>query len=170
MTAEAIAGDQAKVSVHVRVPQAVAFRAFTEEIDQWWRRGLKYRVGRKGAGILHLEAGVGGRLFESFEDGRVVQTGGVTVWEPPSRLVFEWRAVNFQPSEKTEVEVRFEARATGTLVTVIHRGWAKIRPDHPARHHLDVVPFLRMMGLWWGDLMSSFREHLARLAPDEGRE
>jgi hypothetical protein len=29
----------------------------------------------------------------------------VTVWEPQVRLVFEWRAKNFAPAEKTEVEV-----------------------------------------------------------------
>jgi uncharacterized protein YndB with AHSA1/START domain len=149
--------------VHVRVAQAEAFRIFTEEIDQWWRRGLRYRVGGKG-GILHLEPRVGGRLFESFDTSpaaRVVETGRVIAWEPPARLAFEWRAVNFAPLEKTEVEVLFEPSAGGTLVTVTHRGWSKIRPDHPVRHRLDVGPFLRMVGLWWGDLLTSLREHAA---------
>ena len=155
-------GDQARVSVRVAVEPEVAFRIFTEEIDQWWRRGLRYRVAGRRRGIIHLEPGVGGRLFESFETGsatRVVETGRVTTWEPPRRLVFEWRAVNFAPSEKTEVEVIFEPSPSGTLVTVTHRGWSKIRLDHPARHGHDVVGFIRMMGLWWGDLMSSLREH-----------
>jgi uncharacterized protein YndB with AHSA1/START domain len=161
-----IPGDQAKVSVLVEVPPADAFRIFTEEIDRWWRRGFKYRVaGKRKGGIIHLEPRVGGRLFESFEGSsgtRVVQTGTVTAWEPPSRLVFEWRAVNFKPSDaSTEVEVSFEESASGTMVTVIHRGWSKVRPDHPARHGLEVAPFVRMMGLWWGDLMSSMREHAA---------
>jgi uncharacterized protein YndB with AHSA1/START domain len=160
-----IPGDQAKVSVLVEVPPADAFRIFTEEIDQWWRRGFKYRVAGKRRGIIHLEPRVGGRLFESFEGSsgtKVVQTGTVTAWEPPSRLVFEWRAVNFEPSDaSTEVEVSFEESASGTMVTVIHRGWSKVRPDHPARHGLEVAAFIRMMGLWWGDLMSSLREHAA---------
>jgi uncharacterized protein YndB with AHSA1/START domain len=155
-------GDQATVTVLVGVPPDVAFRVFTEEIDQWWRRGLKYRVAGKRRGIIRLEPRVGGRLFESFDtsDGtRVVETGRVTSFEPPARLVFEWRAVNFAPAEKTEVEVLFQPSASGTLVTVKHRGWSAIRPDHPARHGLDVSAFLRMMGLWWGDLLSSLREH-----------
>jgi len=65
--------------------------------------------------------------------------------------------VNFAPGEKTEVEVTFEPSGEETLVTVVHRGWSAIRGDHPVRHGLDVVGFLRMRGLWWGDLMSSFR-------------
>ena len=114
-------GDQARATVLVAVPPAVAFRVFTEEIDQWWRRGLKYRVAGGNRGFIHLEPRPGGRLYESFE------TRGTT----PS------------PS--------------GTLVTVTHRGWASLRPDHPARHGQDVGPFIRTMGLWWGDQLTSLR-------------
>ena len=165
MSSLAAPDDQATITVHVAAPPAVAFRVFTDEIDLWWRRGLKYRVAGTRRGIIRLEPGVGGRLFESFEsdDGtRVVQTGRVTSWEPPARLVFEWRAVNFAPAERTEVEVLFQPASGGTLVTVQHRGWKNIRSDHPARHGLDVAPFLRMMGLWWGDLLTSLREHAGK--------
>ncbi len=157
-------GDQARVSVVVAVPPEEAFRVFTEEIDQWWRRGFRYRVAGTRRGIIHLEPKVGGRLFESFDDGketRVFETGRVTVWEPPSRLAFEWRAVSFAPGEKTDVEVTFAPSPSGTLVTVTHRGWSRIRANHPARHGLEVAAFIRMMGMWWGDLMSSMREHVA---------
>ena len=160
-------GDQATVSVLVEVDPAVAFRVFTEDIDRWWRRGLRYRVAGKHRGIIHLEPRVGGRLFESFATSageQVVESGRVTAWEPPSRLVFEWRAVNFAPSEKTEVEVIFAASSSGTLVTVKHRGWSAIRPDHPVRHGEDVATFLRSRGLWWGDQMSSLREFVAATA------
>ena len=44
-------------------------------------------------------------------------------------------------------------------VTVTHRGWAAVRPDHPARHGEPPGQFLRRIGLWWGDLMTSFRVH-----------
>jgi uncharacterized protein YndB with AHSA1/START domain len=154
-------GDQARVSVLVRVSQAAAFRIFSEEIDQWWRRGEQFRVAGKRRGVIHLEPRVGGRLFESFETSsgeRVVETGRVTAWEPPARLAFEWRAVNFAAQEWTEVEVSFETSPSGTLVTVTHRGWSKIRADHPARHGKDVPAFLRMMGLWWADLLTALRQ------------
>jgi uncharacterized protein YndB with AHSA1/START domain len=157
-----IPGDQARVSVSVAVEPADAFRIFTEEIDQWWRRGLKYRVSGKGRGVLHLEPHVGGRLFEEIESAagpRAIETGRVTAWAPPDRLVLEWRAVNFAPGEATEVEVTFEASGRGTLVTVTHRGWSRIRPDHPARHGAEAAAFVRNMGMWWSELMTSLREH-----------
>jgi uncharacterized protein YndB with AHSA1/START domain len=159
-----IPGDQARVSVVVAVPPEAAFRIFTEEIDQWWRRGLRYRVAGTRRGIIHMEPHVGGRLFESFDTGsetKIVETGRVTAWEPPSRLAFDWRAANFASGEITEVEVTFQKSSTNTLVTVTHRGWSRIRPDHPARHGLEATVFIRKMGLWWGDLMSSLREHAA---------
>lgn len=155
--------DQARASVLVRVPREVAFRAFTEDIDQWWGRGPKYRVAGKRRGIIHVEPGVGGRLFESFESAggeRVVETGHIVAWEPPSRLAFEWRSPSFAPGEKTLVEVLFEESASGTLVTVTHAGWAAIRRDHPARHGQEVGPFLRFIGMWWADLLTMLREHV----------
>jgi uncharacterized protein YndB with AHSA1/START domain len=153
-------GDQASVSVLVRVPAAEAFRIFTEEIDGWWRGGLRYRLGKQRS-VVHLEPKLGGRLFESFETAagpKVKETGRVTCFEPPSRLVLEWRAVSFAPHEATEVEVLFEPSPSGTLVTVRHRGWSRIRLDHPVRHGQAAAEFIRGMGLWWGDLMTSLRE------------
>jgi len=92
----------------------------------------------------------------------VRETWHVTRWEPPELLVLEWRAVNFAPEERTEVEVRFEPSASGTRVTVTHRGWSRIRPDHPARHGAAPAAFIRTMALWWGELMSSLRERASR--------
>ena len=153
------------------VPPAQAFRVFTEEIDQWWRRGLKYRIGRQRS-VMHLEAKLHGRLFEALGEGRdarVVDTGRITAWEPPSRFVLEWRAVNFAPEEKTEVEVSFAAQGSGTLVTLRHRGWSRIRADHPARHGETVPAFLRSLGLWWGELLSSLREHAGSESSEQRR-
>lgn len=154
-------GDQARVTVLVEVPPPEAFRVFTEEIDSWWRRGRRYRIAKGRDGTIHLEPGVGGRLFESYRtsagNDKMVQTGEVMIWEPPTRLVLRWRAVNFSPEEYTEVDVSFSQSESGTQVTVIHRGWSRIRLDHPARHRQDVGPFIRSMGMWWGDLMTSLR-------------
>jgi uncharacterized protein YndB with AHSA1/START domain len=167
--ARPLRGDQARVSVAVAVEPAIAFRIFTEEIDAWWRRGPAYRSAGRKPSVMQLEKGVGGRLYESFEapsGPRVVETGRVTAWEPPSRLALEWRGPNFAPAEKTEVEVSFDPTPSGTLVTVVHRGWTRIRTDHPARHGLEVSPFIRMLGLWWGELMTSLSHHAAPPASD----
>lgn len=164
------AGDAARVTVMVRVPVAHAFQVFTEQMDLWWRRGPAYRLARGRTGTIVLEPGVGGRLFESYPTDtgeRTVVTGRVTSWEPPRRLVFEWRAVNFEPDDpSTEVEVRMQPYPPGasddtelTEVTVVHRGWSDVRPGHPARHGSEGAAMARRIGLWWGRLMGDFREY-----------
>jgi uncharacterized protein YndB with AHSA1/START domain len=153
-------GDQVRVTMAVAVPQHVAFEIFTNEIDRWWRKGPRFRNAGMNAGMIRLEAGVGGRLFESIESAgveRVFVVGRVQAWEPPSRLVFTWKNEVFAANEDTEVEVTFAPTSRGTLVTVTHRGWAAIRPDHPARHSMPLDEFIRSLGTWWGDQMSSMR-------------
>jgi uncharacterized protein YndB with AHSA1/START domain len=115
---------------------------------------------------MAMEPRLGGRVFESWHDDagveRVREIGRVQVWEPPRRLVFSWRAANFAPGESTEVEVLFARTASGhTQVSVEHRGWAAIRPDHPVRHGQEVAAFIRTMGMWWGDLLGAFRRRAA---------
>lgn len=162
------AGDQARVTVSVALPPAEAFRLFTEEIDRWWRRGPRFRNARGTRGMIAIEPRVGGRVFESLDadadDPRappaVIEIGRVGVWEPAHRLVFSWRASNFGPADPaTEVEVRFEPSASGTRVTVTHRGWSAVRPDHPVRHGQASAAFIASMGRWWGDLLTALREH-----------
>jgi hypothetical protein len=41
---------------------------------------------------------------------------------------------------------------------VTHSGFSTLRDDHPARHGLQGADFSRMIGLWWGEQMSSLRE------------
>jgi uncharacterized protein YndB with AHSA1/START domain len=154
--------DSVKVSVTVSADPATAFAIFTEETNLWWRHGPRFRVAGRHPGTLWFEPGVGGRLMESFENRhgtQVVVTGTITAWEPPFRFAFEWRASNFAAGETTDVEVRFEECGSGTRVTVHHRGWDRLRRDHPVRHGQEDAAFLRMLGLWWGDLMTSLREH-----------
>jgi uncharacterized protein YndB with AHSA1/START domain len=153
-------GDQARISVAVAVPPPLAFDIFTTEIDRWWRRGIKFRHSGSRSGFIRIEPQVGGRLFESFGDegeAHVIEVGRVQVWEPPRCLKFTWRNANFTANEQTEVQVDFAATASGTLVTVTHSGLSALRPDHPARHGLQGAEFTRMIGLWWGEQMSSLR-------------
>lgn len=178
--------DRVRASVLVRVPPDQAFVLFTEHIDAWWKRGARFRHAGARAGLIHLEPGVGGRLFEAFEafeaskasetsatpgahgardapagHERVVEVGRVLAWEPPSRLVFSWRNEAFTPGQTTTVEVLFQAAEGGTLVNVEHRGWEGIPADHPVRHGQAPREFLRTMGLWWGEQLSSLRRAAA---------
>lgn len=169
MSVASLPGDRARAMVSVAVAPEAAFRLFTEQMDLWWRRGRRFRIAPGDRGLVAMEPGVGGRVFESWHDEggteRVRELGRVQVWEPPHRLVFSWRAVNFAPDEQTQVEVQFALTASGhTQVSVEHRGWAAIRADHPVRHGEDVPAFVRMMGMWWGDLLTSLRLNAAGLA------
>jgi len=149
-----------RASVAVAVPPAEAFEIFTSEIDRWWRRGPKFRAAGAQGGFIRLEPGVGGRLYESIDSPtgpQVFEVGCVRVWQPPSRLAFSWRNANFSPTEITEVDIDFTASAAGTLITLTHRGWNRLRADHPVRHGLDSTQFARMLGLWWGEQLSSLR-------------
>jgi uncharacterized protein YndB with AHSA1/START domain len=160
-----VSGDQARVSVTVALPPHQAFEVFTQEIDRWWRRGIKFRQSNSSSSMLCMEPKVGGRLFESFDvNGRshVLEVGRVRVWEPPRAVNFTWRNANFAPHEQTQVDVRFEPAGSGTLVTVTHSGLASLPPDHPARHGLQSAEFCRMIGLWWGEQVSSLRVYCTR--------
>ncbi len=161
------ADDAAVVTVLVEAPAPLAFEVFTLEIDAWWRTGPRFRMAGKTRGKLWFEPRLGGRLYESFDRAgspRTIEVGEVTAWEPPSRLAFTWRATNFAKDESTLVEVAFAPsgpEGERTRVTVRHSGWSKIRSDHPVRHGATGAAFLRDKGMWWADLATSFREHVA---------
>ena len=150
-------GDKVRVTTFVAVAPGDAFDVFTTETDLWWRRGRRFR-GSDGE-ILFRD----GRLVETTRDGAEQVIGRVLVWEPGARLVFEWRARNFEGDERTEVEVTFAPLRDGTQVTLEHRGFAALRPDHPVRHGEAVERFIARLGMWWGDLATSFRERAQRL-------
>ena len=153
-------GDQVTVSVTVAADPATAFALFTEETDRWWRRGPKFRVSGRNPGTVRFEPHAGGRLFEEFESAKgpeIFAMGAITAWDPPSGFAFDWRGVNFAPGDVTHVEVAFDAVPTGCRVTVRHSGWSGLRADHPVRHGLPPEGFIRMIGLWWSELMTSYR-------------
>ena len=159
-----IASDVVTVTVTVSVDPATAFTIFTEKTDLWWRKGPRFRIAGKQPGTLRFEPVVGGRLLEEVESSsgpRTFTKGKISVWQPPERFEFDWWGVNFAEGESTHVQVLFEAVHTGTRVTLRHSGWAALRPDHPVRHGLEGPDFIRMMGLWWGDLLTSLREFAA---------
>ena len=153
------------MSVLVKVDPATAFALFTEDVDAWWKRGPVYRFsGGQKTGVIRFEPGVGGRLVEVCDDppGETYEIGRVLAWEPAKRLVFEFRPTNFEAGQCTEVEVRFEAVGDATRVSVEHRGWDSVPPDHPARHGLSEPEFGQMRGSWWLELLRALRVHATR--------
>ena len=146
-----------RVTTLVEVDPAEAIEVFTREIEAWWKPGPRWRPGR---GALRFDGGQGGRLVQ-VEGEAELEIGRILVWESGVRLVFEWRARNFAPGEVTEVEVRFERAERGTRVVLEHRGWEAIPAKHPVRHGLSGTAFTDMIGLWWADLLTSYRTRSA---------
>ena len=166
---DSVPDDSVTVSVLVTVDPATAFAVFTEEIDAWWKRGPAYRFSSShDAGVMRFEPGVGGRLVEVFDEAEneEYEVGRVLVWEPAQRLVFEFRPPNFEPDQCTEVEVRFAAVGQDTRVSVEHRGWAGLPPDHPVRHGLEDTAFEMMRGHWWLELLRTLRIRAGRRGGD----
>ncbi len=148
------ATDSVVVTTVVAADVDETFTLFTEDVNVWWKQGPRFRG---AGGTLRFEPREGGRLIQQDSDGSEFEFGRISVWKPGERLVFGWRNRNFAPSELTEVEVQFEAVGASTRVTVVHRGWDALRPDHPSRHGLEDSAFGAMMGVWWGDQALSLR-------------
>lgn len=152
--------DAVTVTTLLGIDPGAAFRLFTEEVDLWWRRGPRYRPEVRGKGTMRFEPQVGGRLLEVYDEakGDAFEIGRILVWEPGARLVFDWRARNFEPDEKTVVEIRFEREGEGTRITLEHRGWDSIPAGHPVRHGWTGEAFSSMIGLHWAELFVSLRQ------------
>jgi uncharacterized protein YndB with AHSA1/START domain len=147
--------DGSRVLVSVRVPAspARAFSAFTDEISRWWKPNGLFRFSRGRTGTLSFEAGVGGRLIESYPEGDAFVVGDIRVWDPPNRLALSWREDSFGPDQETQLDVRFEPVGHETRVTVQHFGWDTIPPEHAARHGFPLHVFQLRFAEWWQALL-----------------
>jgi uncharacterized protein YndB with AHSA1/START domain len=137
------------VSILVPTNPLRAFEAFTRDIAQWWQPGHLFRITPQGDGALEFEPGQGGRLIARFSEREPFEIGRVSVWEPGERLVFTWRQASFEPSQSTEVEVRFESVGSQTRVSVQHRAWDTLPQKHVARHGFPEAMTLRQVAGWW---------------------
>lgn len=150
------------VSIEVAAEPLHAFEVFTAQIDMWWLRGPKHRFRAPWNGTLAFEPGPHGTLTETYADGTTFVIGRVSHWSPGERLVVSWRLPSFADAETTEVDVRFEAVDGGTRVSVEHRGWNALRPNHPARHGKHGHDYEYMKASLWADNLTALRHHVGR--------
>jgi uncharacterized protein YndB with AHSA1/START domain len=136
-------------SVDVPVPPEEAFRAFTEEIDDWYERGPHSWNDPERAVAIRFEDG---RLLEVYDEGEPYEIGRVSAWEPGRRLAFAYRSVHLPPEPETTVEVRFEPVGGGTRVTLEHRGLEHMPPEVYALWQQRA--WIRLMQVYAGYLTS----------------
>ena len=112
-------------AITIEAPPAAVFDAYVHHIDQWWPRQGRYRYSfalpDTEPAHIRFEPGKDGRLYETFADGSEYEIGRITLWEPPQRLIYTWRAPNWEA--ETVVDIRFEQVEGGTRVAVRHTGW-----------------------------------------------
>jgi len=101
-----------------------AFAVWTTGIGMWWPADHTV-TGEAGLDVV-MQSGVGGRIYERTPAGVEHDWGEVTVWNPPTRLVYLWH-LRRDRSDATEVEIRFVAAASGmTRIEIEHRGWERL--------------------------------------------
>jgi uncharacterized protein YndB with AHSA1/START domain len=146
----------------VEAPQAIAWRVFTQSMGKWWPLAT-YKIGKANAVDAIIEPRVGGRWYESGDDGTTCDWGRVLIWEPHSRLVLSWDIdANWQydPQLNTEIEIRFIAEgANRTRVELEHR-----RLDRYGARRDEMRTIFDKTGDW-GRLLAAF----AALAAEEPR-
>ena len=113
-----------------------AFTVWTSGIGTWWPRD--HTVTGQADLVIVLESGVGGRIYERTPDGAEHDWGEVTVWKPPTQLVYQWH-LSRDRADATEVEIRFVAQesresqgndgAVSTRIEIEHRGWERLGAD-----------------------------------------
>jgi len=72
-----------------------------------------------------FDGGVGGRLYETGNDGSETVWGEILKWDPPKGLAFSWHPGR-DAQNATEVEIRFEQVADGTRISLEHRRWEQM--------------------------------------------
>ena len=111
-------------SIHIGCSPVHAFETFTQRLGEWWPLST-HSIGLETAIDATLEPWEGGRLFERMRDGTEAHWARVLTWDPPQRLVLEWK-VNPNAVAPTEIDVRFTADGDGTRVDLEHRGWERL--------------------------------------------
>ena len=112
----------------IEVPRAPvdAFRIFTSDMGTWWPTE-RFSMAADDEGNepdrVVFEARLGGRIYEVWGDGTEHDWGRVTAWDPPGRVVLDWKP-NDLDHPFTEVEVTFTPTPDGgSRVRLEHRRW-----------------------------------------------
>lgn len=113
-----------RLSFTVACPAAHAFSTWTAKASSWWPP--EHTGSGMPGSLIAFEPRVGGRVFERTADGKELEWGEVTVWEPPHRLCYRWH-IRADRADATDVEILFhELPGDATRVEIEHRGWERL--------------------------------------------
>ncbi len=119
--------DPLRIDFTVECPAEHAFAVWTEQIDTWWPRSHTVSGDPQ---LVVLEPRVGGRVFERTADGREIDWGEITSWDPPRGFGYLWH-IRRDRADATDVSVTFTSVGDATRVVVVHDGWERLGADGP---------------------------------------
>ena len=112
----------------VRSGIAHTFDTFVRTIAVWWPL-RPFSAGGERVRDVTFERRLGGRVYETWDDGTEVDWGELLVWEPPTRFTMTWTSTPVL----TEVEITFTALGPElTRVAVEHRSWERLSEEQLA--------------------------------------
>ena len=112
-------------STIVRSDVEHTFEAFVRMIGSWWPVE-PLSIGQDRVRDVTVEQRLGGRVYETWDDGTTVDWGEVVGWTPPNRFVMTWT----NTPAPTEVEITFTPLGPAlTRVAVEHRGWEQLTEE-----------------------------------------
>ena len=115
-------------STLVRSGAEHTFFTFVRTLDRWWPL-QPFSSGQERVRTVTFEERLGGRIYETWDNGTTVEWGDVVGWDPPRQFAMTW---NLTPVP-TEVELRFDALGPAlTRVTLEHRGWEALTEEQLA--------------------------------------
>jgi uncharacterized protein YndB with AHSA1/START domain len=100
-----------------------AFEVFTDGFDSWWPRTHKIGAAELAKAVIDPESM---RWYELGADGSRCDWGAILAYEPPGRLLLEWRiggdwGCETDPAAVSEIDVTFTPEGDATRVTLEHR-------------------------------------------------
>ncbi len=103
-----------------------AFQLFTARMGGWWPTDTHSRaqskLGEKVVSVT-VEPRVGGRVFETLQDGRTLDWAEVLAFEPGKLFEMSWR-LGREQTQWSIVAVAFDALGPSRCrVTLTHSGW-----------------------------------------------
>ncbi len=110
-----------------------AFTVFCDHVEIWWPLA-RFSITEERAQALTIEGKVGGRIFETDDDGAEHDWGRLTLWDPPGAVAFSWHPG--KPADlATRVCVRFEALPEDrTRLVLEHTHWDVLGDEAAAVH------------------------------------
>jgi Activator of Hsp90 ATPase homolog 1-like protein len=148
-------------STLVRSDARHTFDTFVATIGVWWPV-QPFSAGKDRVRDVTVENHLGGRVYESWDDGTEIDWGTITAWQPPARFVMTW---NGTPAP-TEVEFTFAALGPAlTRVAVEHRGWEALTDEQLAQD--CALPGGYSSGAYsagWATILQRAAEAIARAA------